>query len=477
LQQSGQQVVVPIAGISSYHSIMKTIAVYAGSFDPPGMHPRQIASLLAEHFDEVVIFPSGPRPDRPAADSLPIHRAVMADLNFVGLPRVRVELSDLEQNCFTANHDFERLFGQPDAQIWHVVPTSVVCGGAKQQSRIIRDWQHGQQLWASSNFVILQESGEPFEQDECPPNSKVVTIPPHHTSELIRSQLFDGQPAEGLLFPSVADYIRRHGLFRPTPPARECLIKLPEPKFKLVVDDRNREAVQLADQLKSFESDSPNAIVVFGGDGTMLRAIRQHWRLRLPFYGVNTGNLGFLLNDRSQQRFWEQSLKLFQLPLLWVETLNSQSERKGALAFNDCWVERETGQTAWIEVSVNGQVRMPRVVSDGMLVSTAAGSTSYARAMGATPLPLNAPLLTLAGSNVLKPEFWHPAVLMQDSQVKMRNLEPERRPLQGFVDGVDFGRVVEMTARVSNIAAVELLFSREFDPVAKLAVLQFPQPI
>ena len=50
-------------------------------------------------------------------------------------------------------------------------------------------------------------------------------------------------------------------------------------------------------------------------------------------------------------------------------------------------------------------------------------------------------------------------------------------PLQGFVDGVDFGRVVEMTARVSNIAAVELLFSREFDPVAKLAVLQFPQPI
>lgn len=455
---------------------MKTIAIYAGSFDPPGMHHREIAARLAEHFDEVIVFPSGPRPDRPAADSLPIHRAVMADLNFADLPRVRVELSDLERNRFTPNHEFERLFGGPDRELWHVVPTSSVCGGSQNHAKIQRDWFAGDELWKHARFVVLQESDEPLEALECPPNFRAIAIPPHRTSELIRSQLFDGQPAEGLLYSSVGDYIRRHGLFRPTPPARECLFQLAEPRLKLVVDDWNAEAIQLSQQLKHLESDQPNVIGVFGGDGTMLRAIRQFWRLRLPFYGVNTGNLGFLLNNRSNLKFWEQHLRLFQLPLLWVETVNSQGQRQEALAFNDCWVERETGQTAWIEVQLNGQVRMPRVVSDGMLVSTAAGSTSYARAMGATPLPFNAPLLTLAGSNVLKPEFWHPAVLMQDSVVTMRNLEPTRRPLQGFIDGVDYGTVLEMTARVSNIATVELLFTREFDPVAKLAVLQFPHP-
>jgi NAD kinase len=207
----------------------------------------------------------------------------------------------------------------------------------------------------------------------------------------------------------------------------------------------------------------------------MLHAIRTHWRERRPFFGINTGHVGFLLNSDKQERFWDETLRLYQLPLLWVETVGLDEITRGELAFNDCWVERETGQTAWVEVSVNGRVQMPKVVADGMLVSTAAGSTSYARAMGATPMPFNAPLLTLAGSNVLKPEFWHPAVLTTDSEVRVRSLDAKKRPLRGFIDGVSQGRVTQMTARVSNIAAVELLFTREHDPVAKLALLQFPQ--
>ena len=173
--------------------------------------------------------------------------------------------------------------------------------------------------------------------------------------------------------------------------------------------------------------------------------------------------------------FWEKELQLHQLPLLWVETTSPDGECSDSLAFNDCWLERESGQTAWIEVSVNAKVRMPKVVADGMLIATAAGSTSYARAMGAVPLPLNAPLLTLAGSNVLIPEFWQPAALPSNTVVKLRNLDVSKRPLRGFIDGIAQGHVEEMTIRISRVAAVELLFLPERDPVEKLAMLQFPQ--
>jgi NAD+ kinase len=264
---------------------------------------------------------------------------------------------------------------------------------------------------------------------------------------------------------------------RPAPPRSEAAYRIPARRLRLFYDPDKPESAAVVENLRPYESDDPAVIVVVGGDGMMLRAIRQHCNDGLPFYGINTGHIGFLLNDAKRFDFWDAELRQYRLPLLSVEVIPADGPAHQELAFNDCWVERETGQTAWIEVSVNGQVRMPRVVADGMLVSTAAGSTSYARAMGATPLPFNTPLITLAGSNVLKPEFWHPAVLTCDSVVRIRNLDPDKRPLRGFVDGIARGPVLEMTARISPTAAVELLFTHEHDPVAKLAVLQFPQPV
>lgn len=250
--------------------------------------------------------------------------------------------------------------------------------------------------------------------------------------------------------------------------------RLPHRRVRLYFDRDKREAEALAERVRPFVSDSPDAIVVIGGDGTMLRAIRAHWRDGLPFFGLNTGHLGFLLNDPTDEHFWDRDLRKYRLPLMDVETVCPKGERRTEVAFNDAWVERETGQTAWIEVSVNGVVRMPKVVADGMLVGTAAGSTSYARAMGATPLPFNAGLLTLAASNVLLPAFWRPAVLPLDTTIRLRNLDPNKRPLRAFIDGIAQGPVLELTAKASDTAAVELLFAPEYDPVAKLAVTQFP---
>ena len=454
------------------------LAVYSGSFDPPGVHHRQIAAQLAEQFDEVVVFPHGPRADQPADDSLSVHRAVMADLNFRGLDRVRVDLSDLERGEFTPYSEYREIFGSSNRTVHHTVTATVCRGGGDGQSMIHQDWSDGERIWADEPFVVLLEPREPFNEVDLPPRGTRTVVPMTTSSFVLRAALFDSAPnVDDLLVPDVAAYVRRHGLFRPTPPARECVYHVREPRAKLFFDSRNPESVRIAESLGAVEHPDPNVIVVIGGDGTMLRAIRQHWRRRLPFYGLNTGHLGFLLNDKARTDFRDHDLRLYQLPLLWVEmTDQNTGGRRGGLCFNDSWVERETGQTAWLEVSVNGQVRMRKVVADGMLVATAAGSTSYARAMGATPVPFNAPLMTLAGSNVLMPQSWHPAFLSTDSVVSIRNLDPDKRPLRGFIDGETQGRVTEMTVRVSNIAAAELMFTREHDPVAKLATLQFPEP-
>jgi NAD kinase len=246
--------------------------------------------------------------------------------------------------------------------------------------------------------------------------------------------------------------------------------------LQLFVDEINPRSRELAKQLRQYESPDASMIVSLGGDGTMLRAIRKHWRDRLPFLGINTGGLGFLLSGRDLIDFCDTELLMYHLPLLRVELEFENGTVACANAFNDAWVERATGQTAWVRILVNGEERVKRLVGDGVLISTAAGSNSYARAMGATPLPLNIAAMILVGSNVLKPTFWKPVMLPLDSEIVLESIDAVRRPLRGFIDGEAYPDPVRrMTIRASRTAAVELAFTKPHDPVAKLGFVQFPK--
>ncbi len=448
---------------------MPKIAVLGGSFDPPSVHHRTVAVALRKTFDQVIVVPYGARADdRVVSDTPAPYRAAMADLAFRGLDGVDVELFSLEAQAEPRTAEIERRFGHR-GELTYVVPMQFVRDG--HRCSILTNWDRGDWLWENGSFVILRQPNEPI-PEELPKRHNILQVPPYLHASAIRGRIYNGESVEEWLTPEVRRYVVRHGLYRSLPPRTETAFRLPHPRVRLFYDEENADSNRLAKEFSPDETD-PDLIVVLGGDGTMLRAIRKHWRDRVPFYGLNTGHLGFLLNDR-QTRFWERELKLYQLPLLWAEADTVEGKTVTGYAFNEVWAERATGQTAWVKLSVNGQCRIERLVCDGVLVSTSAGSTSYARAMGATPLPFNTPVLTLVGSNVLSPMGWRPAVVPLQTEVEVTTLDPEKRPLIGYMDGVPLGRVSSLRARVSRTASVELAFQPEHDPVAKLAKLQFP---
>jgi NAD kinase len=248
--------------------------------------------------------------------------------------------------------------------------------------------------------------------------------------------------------------------------------------LKIFFDERNPVAREIAASYAQYESDAPNCIMVIGGDGTMLQAIRSLWRERLPFFGINAGHLGFLLNARDQvpgEVVPEDGLILRHMPLLYVETLGTDGQMRSDLAFNDTWIERAASQTAWVEVKINDQVRIPKLVSDGVLLATAAGSTAYARSMGGSPLLADSPALVLVGSNVMMPPGFKSALLSLDSELELTSLGGDKRPLDAYVDGVYQGRAVSLRARASRIASVEIAFCPSHDMAEKIARIQFPQ--
>jgi len=461
----------------------RTLAIFGGSFNPPGLHHWQIAEAISAQFDEVVIVPCGPRPDKATVNDIePDHRAAMVDMVFRGLEKVRVELFDLEAETFTRTHSLDERFSADDAEVWHIVGADLVRGGDSGQSFIHREWERGSEIWHRLNFVVVTRPGIELEQADLPPNHRLFELDVEGTSSEIREQAFRHESIDGMVTPEVAAYIKRYGLYRGNIPRRTASFQFDPPRPLVLADDRNPEAARVAAHMERIavgENDA-NLIVAIGGDGFMLHAVRQYWRRRLPFFGVNQGTHGFLLNDVDESRLAEtlcNQLMVRRSPLLYVKMDEDASRATGArdaLAFNEVWIERDSGQTAWIELTVDREIRIKRMMADGALLATAAGSTAYARAMGGPPLPVDTEALVLVGSNVLEPAAWKHAVLPIGSVVEMTACYPDKRPVRAFVDGVPQGRIGWIQARISRIAAVELAFTTSYDLGCKLTGIQFP---
>ncbi len=453
-------------------------AVFGGSFNPPGIHHRKIAEALAAEFQHVIVVPCGPRPDKPTTNDVEaVHRAGMVDLAFRDLDRVRVELFDLEASTFSPIMKLEERFSD-EGPLWHAVDATMIAGGAAGEDAIRQTWQNGHDAWDRLHWAVIASTDDTVHEQDLPPQSCVLRISPPVRNEVIRESIYHRRPVDAVLPPNVADYVNRYGLYRGTPAIGTTSMSFGQIRALLVVDDHSTHALQIAETLQEIAvgaADQPDLIIVVGGDGTMLRAIREHWRLRVPFFGINVGHIGFLLNNDYEQPLRDRQLIVQHLPLLFVETESVSGELHRGLAFNDAWVERTTGQTAWIRVSVDDRERIGHLVADGALVATPAGSTGYARAMGGTPLPLSTPALSLVGSNVLRPAGWKRAVLPWDSTLSFTTLDPDKRPLAGYLDGVSCGEVVRMSIRRSRIAAVELAFNPAHPPSEKLAGIQFPR--
>ncbi len=462
----------------------RRIGVFGGSFDPPGLHHRQIAQHLASEFDELIVVPCGPRPDKAVHGMVePVYRAALNDLTFGDIERVTVDLFDLEQATFTRTDELETRY-KDRGEIWHVVGSDIISGGRRGESFIHRSWKDGGELWKTLNFAVVSRPGSEVDASDLPPRAKMFRLSCAGSAETIRRCAYQKESLAALVVPEAERYIKRYDLYRGKAPARFARLGEFVPRPLIHMADRNPLAVEIARKFDSIRDETdPNCVIAIGGDGTMLHAIQTHWRKRIPFIGVNAGHLGFLLNKRedvlddTRKTGWfaESGVMVTrQLPMIYAETTTPDGTVKRELSFNDAWVERSTGQSAWLRVSVDGKERIPKLVCDGLLVSTAAGSTAYAMSMGAQPLLADTPGWLVVGSNVMSPLGWKSALLPLEANVLIEALNTEKRPVIGFAHGVPMGPVLTMRTRISRIAAVELAFLERHDLAEKIAQVQFP---
>ncbi len=459
--------------------------VYGGSFYPPGVHHEAIARVIAgmlEPEDRFIVIPCGPRQDKKNVNDLSVnHRAALSDLAFGNIARAEIDLSDLEHANFSRAWDLDRTFHKrfPGHEICHVIGADLIAGGARGESEIQQKWYRGAKVWNKLHFVVQRRMGVHWTEADLPPHCVVVDPSISGSSTEIRERIFNHQPIDDLVSPAVRSYIERHQLFTGRPSennTRFCDILRP----LVIIDPTKTKAAELAEHLQAMHTKTnPNCIVVIGGDGFMLRAIRTHWRKRLPFFGINAGTAGFLLNELTAEKIQKRLLeavefKTYTQPMLYAEFTFSDGHTENTVAFNDAWLERTTLQTGWMCVRINNRIKYHLMMGDGALVSTAAGSSGYAKAMGAKPILIGTPAIVFAGSNICSHD-WRSAQRSMNDQISLEVLDSQKRPMRGVADGVDFGPVTKMTVRTSKIASVELAFLPETDLAKKHSRKQFPR--
>lgn len=211
------------------------------------------------------------------------------------------------------------------------------------------------------------------------------------------------------------------------------------------------------------EPEKVDVILVLGGDGFMLETLHRYMQYEIPFYGLNCGTVGFLMNQRGPEQLTErirnaQPATLYPLAM-FARTMSGDVHR--ALAINEVSLLREARQAAKIRVAVNHVTRIPEMVCDGALVSTPAGSTAYNYSAGGPILPLSANLIALTPLSVFRPRRWRGALLPHASSVYFEIIHPQKRPVSAVADFTEVRDVVSVEVSEHPDTAITLLFDPE----------------
>ena len=239
---------------------------------------------------------------------------------------------------------------------------------------------------------------------------------------------------------------------------------MPQPRFSCLYSDSETALERYADLSSTIDFVDPensDIIIVLGGDGFMLHSVHEYRHLQKPFYGMNCGSVGFLLNEFTYKKIHQKiskAKKQILFPLRMKADLKS-GEKIDALAFNEVSILRTSRQTANIRLLVNGIERISRLVGDGVLVATPAGSTAYNFSARGPIIPMGSNVLTLTPVSPFRPRRWNGAILPHDAVIQFENLNPEKRPIYVAADFKEWSDALIVEVHEDRSKSATLMFN------------------
>ena len=230
----------------------------------------------------------------------------------------------------------------------------------------------------------------------------------------------------------------------------------------------------LEKKIQSISLTKSKLIVVIGGDGFMLQTLKKFYKLKKPFYGVNSGHYGFLMNRFSNKNFFKNltRAKLIQIHPLEMKVRTKNNQLKKSIAINEVSILRQSRQAASLLIKSGSKQIIKKLISDGVLVSTPAGSTAYNLSVHGPILRLNSKKLSIVPISPFRPRRWKGKIVSDKSNIIIKNLNPSKRPISAVADNIEYRNAKTISIKTIKKIKFNLLYDSNRSLQKKIKIEQ-----
>ena len=245
-----------------------------------------------------------------------------------------------------------------------------------------------------------------------------------------------------------------------------------------IISDTNQKSLKIKSQLlnrfKKVKIIRPNTVIVIGGDGFMLQTLKKNKKSKKFFYGINSGNYGFLMNKFSTKTAIKNLSKanMITISLLEMTVKNNKNQNRKYLAINEVSILRQSRQAASLSINYGSKQIIKKLVSDGVLVSTPAGSTAYNLSVHGPILSLNSKKLSISPISPFRPRRWRGKIVSDKSKINIKNLNPKKRPISAVADNIEVRNAKNVIVKTNKKIKFNLLYDKNKSLQKKIKIEQ-----
>ena len=245
-----------------------------------------------------------------------------------------------------------------------------------------------------------------------------------------------------------------------------------------IISDKNKQSLKiklfLEKKIKTYTLIKSDLIIVIGGDGFMLQTLKKFYKLKKSFYGINSGDYGFLMNKFSLKNTIKNlsKVKMISISPLEMTVKNKSGFVKKSIAINEISILRQSRQAASLAINNGSKKIIKKLVSDGVLVSTPAGSTAYNLSVHGPILNLDSKKLSISPISPFRPRRWKGKIVSDRSKISIQNLNPKKRPISAVADNVEVRNAKLISIKTNKKIKFNLLYDNNRSLQKKIKIEQ-----